>query len=302
MGLNIGVITVRGAGYHPTQRLAAAADRRGHAVIPIHPYRVWPGYGDGKPVLEGLPKSRIPHVVLSRQGADVGNSCLALVKHFSLMGIPVVNDFDAVRFSRNQYYSLQSLSEAGVPFPDTVFINDADGVIPAVERLGGYPVVAKQVSGRQGSGIVLISSPREAEHMAVDQLERRAGLLVQRFLPPGERRDLRVFLIGGKVAGAIEMTPPTGDFRSNYHISGESHAVDVSPEVAGLALSAANALNLEIAGVDIIVPAGGNALVIELNYAPGFKGLEAATGLDIAGMIVDYAVDRCGVRASSSLH
>jgi ribosomal protein S6--L-glutamate ligase len=301
MYLNIGIITVRGPDYHPTRRLAEAAGKRGHAVVPIHPYRVWPGYDNGKPVVAGLSAGKMPHVVLPRQGADVGDSCLALVKHFDLMGIPVINDFDAIRLSRNQFYTLQSLSAVGVAFPDTVFINNVDGIGPAVGQVGGYPVVVKQVSGRQGKGVVRVASRREADELAATGLDRRSGLLVQRFLPPEGRGDLRVFMIGDKVAGAIELKPPAGDFRANYHISGESRAVDLSPEIAATALSAAKALDLEIAGVDIIVPAGGGAMVIELNYSPGFKGLEAATGLDIAGMIIDYAVERCHREGSAAL-
>ena len=109
-------------------------------------------------------------VVLPRQGATIGDSCLALIRHFSLMGIPLVNDLDSIRLTKNKFLTLQTLTAARIQVPETVFINSPEGFQEAIERLGGYPVVAKQVSGRQGEGIVLV--------------ETRKGLLVQRFIPP----------------------------------------------------------------------------------------------------------------------
>ncbi|MGB6011098.1 MAG: 30S ribosomal protein S6--L-glutamate ligase, partial [Desulfobacterales bacterium] len=95
-------------------------------------------------------------------------------------------------------------------------------------------------------------------------------------------------VVGGKIAGAIELWPREGDFRANIHLGGESRPKDLSHELEDIALKATDALGLEIAGVDLILDQNGRINVIEVNYSPGFRGMEAATGLDIAGRIVNY--------------
>jgi len=123
-----------------------------------------------------------------------------------------------------------------------------------------------------------------------EQLALGRGVLVQAFIPPDRRRDLRAFVIGDTVAGAVELTPPKGDFRANVHIGSDPTAVTLSPELTATAVKAAHAMEMEIAGVDMIVPLGGSPLVIEVNSAPGFRAMEVATGKDIAGEIIDYVL------------
>lgn len=299
MSVSIGLITVRDGQYHPNRRLMEAASLRGHTVVRIHPYRCWPGFKNrGETVFFSDNEKVAPDVVLPRQGADVGSSCLALIRQFQLAGIPVVNDFDAVRISRHQFYTLQALSTAKIPFPDSVFVNSPEGLFRAIEDLGGYPVVVKQVSRRQGRGVLKIEKARMADAVITDHLEKpqkeRKGLLVQRYLSPSGRQDIRVLIIGSKVAGAQTLSPPPGDFRANFHLSGRSGRFAITSQIEDLCLRAARAVGLAIAGIDIMVDNRGVVLVGEINYAPGFKGLEAATGQDIAGKIIDYAVAQVG--------
>jgi ribosomal protein S6--L-glutamate ligase len=294
MGMNIGIITVRDRDYHPNRRLAEAASEQGHRITLVHPYRVWPVLKGGEPSLVGEQDKEPLEVVLPRQGATIGDSCLALISHFSLMGIPLVNDLNSIRLAKNKFLTLQVLSAARIQVPETVFINSPEGFKEAIERLEGYPVVAKQVSGRQGEGIVLVETNDDAESVTRHHLDRRKGLLVQRFIPPAGRQDIRVLVVGGKVVGAMELRPKEGDFRANFHLSKESRSKDLSPEQEKIALNAASAVDLEIAGVDLIVDKKDRVSVIEVNYSPGFNGLEAATGLDIAGRIVKYVASTYG--------
>jgi len=294
MGMNIGIITVRDHTYHPNRRLQEAADEQGHRITLVHPYHVWPGLEDGKLTLVGLPGMASLDVVLPRQGATVGDSCLALIRHFSLMGIPVVNDLDSIRLTKNKFLTLQALVKARIPVLHTVFVNSAKGFHEALIRLGGYPVVVKQVSSRQGEGVILIEKKSNEQVVTRKHLDKRKGLLVQRFIPPAGRQDIRVLVVGRNIVGAMELHPKKGDFRANYHLSKESRPRDLTPELTRIALRAANAVGLEIAGVDLIVDKNGRVSVIEVNYSPGFKGLEAATGLDIAGRIVGYVADTYG--------
>ena len=294
MPMNIGIITVRDHTYHPNRRLQEAAGEQGHRITLVHPYHVWPGLEDGKLTLVGLPGMASLDVVLPRQGATVGDSCLALIRHFSLMGIPVVNDLDSIRLTKNKFLTLQALVKAHIPVLHTVFVNSQKGFHEAITRLGGYPVVIKQVSGRQGVGIILVEKKSNEQMVARKYLDKRKGLLVQRFIPPAGRQDIRVLVVGRNIVGAMELHPKKGDFRANYHLSKESRPRDLTPELTRIALKATGAVGLEIAGVDLIVDKNGRVSVIEVNYSPGFKGLEAATGLDIAGRIVGYVADAYG--------
>ena len=292
--MNIGIITVRGSGYHPTRRLREAAVERGHQVTVVHPYQVWPRLISGKHRLVGRLGIESLDVVLPRQGATVGDSCLILLHHLNLMGIPLVNDLDAILLARNQFLTLMALTESKVPVPETVFVNSAEGLKEALDKLGGYPVVVKQVSSRQGKGVHLLNNHQDKQQICRHNLDQRKGLLVQRFIPPKGRQDIRVFVIGGKTAGAMELVPEEEDFRANFHLSGKSQSKDLPPDIEEIALKAAETVGLEIAGVDIIVDQKDHISVIETNYSPGFRGLEAATGLDIADRIVDFVVNKYG--------
>jgi ribosomal protein S6--L-glutamate ligase len=292
--MNIGIITAEGYHYPPTKRLAEAAAEKGHRIIVVDPVYVWPVLINGCLDLEGDFNHPKPDVVLPRQGATVNDSSLKLVPHLHHMGIPLVNKLNAILLSKDQFLTLHALSDVQLPVPDTGFINSIEGFHTVLARLGGYPVVLKQASGRVGEGVFLVKTEHQARLILHNTLETGKGMLVQRFIPPENRLDLRILVIGGKVAGAMKLKPKPGDFRSNFHLSQRSWAVELSPEWEEIALRAADALGLEIAGVDLIVDDKKNVRVLELNYSPGFTGLEAATGLDIAGRIIDYVVETYG--------
>ena len=179
----IGIITVKNNDYHPNRRLAEAAAELGHRTLLIHPYQMWPILTQNEPTVVGPAAIDSLDVVLPRQGATIGDSCLALINHFSLRGIPIINRLNAVRLASNQYLTLQALAAEGVPIPNTLFVNSSDGFKAAIKRLKGYPVVAKPVSGRQGKGVILIESERELDSMMANYLDKRKGILIQEFLP-----------------------------------------------------------------------------------------------------------------------
>ncbi len=291
--MKIGIISVRDKAYHPTRRLAEAAASRGHRVVVIDPYSTWPAVvGNTARLSGGAATSGLPDVVLPRQGAQVGQSCLVLISHFGRMGIPLVNDLAAIRLTRNQFLTLQALAAAGVTVPDTLFINAPDGLAAAAQYPLDYPVVVKQINGRQGAGVALARNARVLEAMITANLERTQGLLLQKFVPTAGRQDIRVLVIGGKIAGAMRLLPPAGEFRANFHLGATGQAHELTPRAAQTALDAARAVGLDVAGVDLIQAQSHRVYVIEVNYSPGFKGLEQATGLDVAGMIIDQACTR----------
>lgn len=292
--MNIGIITAENYHYPPTKRLAQSAAEKGHRIIVVDPVYVWPVLMNGDPDLVGDLTHPMPDVVLPRQGATVNDSSLKLVPHLHQMGIPLVNKLNAILLSKDQFLTLQALCAVQLTIPDTGFINSIEGFHTVLDRLGGYPVVLKQVRGRVGEGVFLVKTEHQARLILHNTLVTGQGMLVQRFIPTENRLDVRVLVIGGKVVGAMKLAPKPGDFRSNFHLTQKSWPVDLPPEWGEIALKAADALGLEIAGVDLIVDDKKRAHVIELNYSPGFTGLEAATGLDIAGRIIDYVVETYG--------
>jgi len=298
--MNIGIITVRDKNYHPNGRLIQAAAAKGHQGRLIHPYKVWPHAAQSGLGFEGELNEKDLDVVMPRQGATIGESSLTLLFHFNCLKIPMVNGFNAVRIARSQIMTLQTLAAKDLPVPETLFVNSEDGFHRAVPLVGGYPVVAKQVSGRQGSGIYLVETNTQAKALLNDHMEPPVGVLVQRYLPTPGRLDIRVMVIDGKAVGAMEMTPLQGDFRANYHLTRESCPFTITSSIEKLAVKAARVVGLDIAGVDMIVDRHQNMYLIEVNYAPGFNGLEKATGLDIASCMIDCAVKKAGTPKSQT--
>ncbi len=294
--MHLGIITARDAGYHPNRRLLEAGAAKGVRVSLLHPFRLWCGLAGGKPLAAGLPQLEGLSVVLPRVGATISDYSHTLLRHLELMGLPLVNGSRAIGICRHKFLTLQVLAAAGLPVLDTYLVNSARGYADALERLGGPPVVVKLVSSRQGAGVFLVqeagSDPLLGEERLSQVMQQRQGVLVQRFLPPQGRRDIRVLLLGQEVAGAMEISPPAGDFRANVHLGGQGRALEVESGLAGLARQAAAAVGLDIAGVDLMQDAEGVLWLGEVNYTPGFRGLEQATGLDMAARILDFALER----------
>lgn len=292
MTTGIGVLTVKGAEYHPTRRLIEAAQARNAGVVPIHPYRVLPGFRMGRPVVHGLTGGLELKAVLPRQGAEIKAACLPLIAHFEQMGICVINGLSSILIARNKFLSLQTLRAAGLPVPETLFAASLEACTAARRRFAPLPTVLKPISGRQGTGLHLLQPHVSLPEDIISELKSGRGILVQEYFAPERRQDIRVLVVGGEAAACMSLTPLPGDFRANYHNGGQAAAVNISEPLKTLAVDAAEALGMEIAGVDLMVASHGSAVVVEVNYSPGFRGLEAITGKDIAGLMIDYVLNR----------
>jgi ribosomal protein S6--L-glutamate ligase len=295
----IGILTINGPDFHPNGRLARAAVVRGHDLVLIDPYQVicclekqgTDIQGDGFSM--AISGGR-PDVVLPRQGSPMGEYGFVLLRQFYAMGIPLVNGLAGVTIARHQFITLQTLAAAGIPVPDSFFVTRASLFFDAVARLGGYPVIAKQPSGMGGDGVVKLDTRDQARAWVTSQLDPVKGLVVQRFFPPQGRVDARILVIGNRVAGAMKLVPAPDDFRTNIHQKALADAFEPPGPWAQMAVAAAKACCLDIAGIDLMVPKGDGPCVVEVNYSPGFRGLEAATGIDIAAKIIDHAVRSTG--------
>ncbi|MCL4135812.1 UNVERIFIED_CONTAM: hypothetical protein GTU68_031315 [Idotea baltica] len=225
--------------------------------------------------------------VIPRIGASVTFFGTAVVRQFEMMKIFTATESQALVRSRDKLRSLQILSRAGLGLPKTVFSNYSKNVSNVVDKVGGAPCVIKLLEGTQGLGVVLADNRNSAESILEAFNGLQARVIVQEFIKEAKGADLRVFIIDGVVVGAMKRQGKEGEFRSNLHRGGSAEIVELTDEEENAALKAAKVMGLGIAGVDMLQSARG-PLILEVNSSPGLEGIEAATGKDIATLIIKY--------------
>lgn len=225
------------------------------------------------------------NAVITRIRPNVTFYGTALARQFESMGVLTVNSSSAIAQSRDKLFSLQLLLKNGINIPTTGFANSPMDTNDLIEMVGGAPLIVKLLEGTQGRGVVLAETKKAAESVINAFKSLRANLLVQKFIREADGKDLRCFVIDGKVVASIERKAAPGEFRANIHMGGSASIVKITPEERSLAIKAAKVLGLQVAGVDIIRSERG-PLLLEVNSSPGLEGIETATGKDIAGMII----------------
>jgi ribosomal protein S6--L-glutamate ligase len=209
----------------------------------------------------------------------------ALARHFESIGVHVQNTADAITSSRDKLFSLQLLQKSGLDIPTTGFANSPMDTHDLIEMVGGAPLIIKLLEGTQGTGVVLAETDKAAESVISAFKALRANLLVQEFVKEADGKDLRCFVIDGKVVASIMRTAAPGEFRANIHQGGSASPVKITPDERRLAIKAAKTLGLKVAGVDIIRSRKG-PLLLEVNSSPGLEGIESASGKDVAGAMI----------------
>src|SRR5690606_4404203 len=184
----------------------------------------------------------------------------------------------------------QMLSRFDIGMPATEFVRDRHDVLPAIERVGGAPVIIKLLEGTQGVGVILADSVKVAQAIIETLQSTKQNVLIQKFVAESKGKDIRAFVVGDRVVGAMRRVAQEGEFRSNVHRGGRVEAVQLDQKYEETAVRAAQILGLRVAGVDMLEGADGPN-VMEVNSSPGLEGIENATGTDIAGAIVDYVVE-----------
>ena len=209
----------------------------------------------------------------------------ALARQFESMGVYTTNTSTAISQSRDKLFSLQLMLKNGINIPTSGFANSPIDTKDLINMVGGAPLIVKLLTGSQGRGVVLAETQKAAESVINAFKSLRANLLVQKFIKEANGKDLRCFVINGKVVASIERSAAPGEFRANLHQGGTASVVKITMEEKMLAIKAAKVLGLQVAGVDIIRSKSG-PLLLEVNSSPGLEGIESATGQDIAGMII----------------
>jgi ribosomal protein S6--L-glutamate ligase len=143
------------------------------------------------------------------------------------------------------------------------------------------------LEGTQGIGVVLADTDRSAKSVIEAFRGANVNILVQEFIKEAGGSDIRALVVGGRVVAAMQRTGAEGEFRSNLHRGGSAKQVKISPEERATAVRAAKAMGLNVCGVDML-RANHGPVVMEVNSSPGIEGVETATGIDIAGTIIDF--------------
>jgi len=238
-------------------------------------------------------KIRDPLVVIPRPGPGNYQNLLAVLSQYEGARIPVCNSSDSIRLAHDTYLSLLKLKSAGINVPSTARILSVKDLRTARKTIKGPPWILKTFTGSMGIGTMLVNAVDQLEAVAATLWALNQPILLQQYIDPEENiiSDTRTFIIGGKIIGAIRRSAASGEFRANVHRGGTPEPIELSRSERRLALKAANAVGLDIAGVDWIETKSG-PVVLEVNATPGFQGFETATGQDVAKQIIDYALSR----------
>lgn len=209
----------------------------------------------------------------------------ALTRQFEALKVYALNNAAAITQSRDKLFSLQLLLNNGVDIPTTGFANSPLDTDDLIKMVGGSPLIVKLLEGTQGKGVVLAETKKAAESVINAFKSLNANILVQEFIKEANGKDLRLFVVDGKVVAAMQREAAPGEFRANIHMGGTASIVKVTPDEKKIAIKAAKAMDLRVAGVDIIRSSKG-PLLLEVNSSPGLEGIEAATNKDIAGEMI----------------
>src|SRR4051812_23157123 len=276
---------------YSTSRLVEAAESRGHQVSVLDTLKFAISCDKASPELY-YKNQVLGHFdgVIPRVGASISFYGTSVVRQFEQMDVFCANTATGIANSRDKLRSTQILSRYDIGIPPTEFVRDKDDVLPAIERVGGAPVIIKLLEGTQGVGVILAESAKVAQAIIETLQSTKQNVLVQKFVNESRGRDIRAFVIGDRVVAAMRRVAQGDEFRSNVHRGGQVEATELDPLYEETAVRAAQIIGLRIAGVDMLEAASGPS-VMEVNSSPGLEGIETATERDIAGAIVDYVAD-----------
>jgi len=229
----------------------------------------------------------MPKAVLARTGSGSNYFCLAAMRQLENIGIPVINSSASINRVKDKLETSQLLARHGIPIPKTMLVRwpiNED----IVDNEIGWPCVVKVITGSHGKGVYLCKDRNSfAELMElINSLSTNKSIIIQEYIGYRVGTDLRVWVVGGKVIGAMQRTS-ANDFRANISNGGTGEPYILTPEIEFISRETARILDLDIAGVDLLFDKDGFK-VCEANSSPQFFGIETYCNMDAARAIVDY--------------
>lgn len=283
-------ILSNGPGNYSTRRLKEVAKARGHEVKVIKYRECYASIEQSNPTVSYRGESlEYYDAIIPRIASYMTRYGTAIVRQLEMQGMYSISSSIAINRTRDKLRSMQLLSKTGVAIPKTVFSRNTTDIDSLIDSVGGVPVVIKLARGTHGNGVVLADTKRMAKS-ALQALylhnEDGTNILVQEFIKESAGTDIRVFVVGGRVVASMKRQSLDDDFRSNLHKGGEGISIKLTEEERKMAVKAAKAMGLNVAGVDMMRSNRG-PLVLEVNASPGF-GIEKVTGRDVATPIIEY--------------
>lgn len=285
-GLHIGVLASNPELYS-NKRIMEAGEMRGHEMHFLNIKECYIKLDAQKPEIHyrgGKILNQFDAIIPRIRPSATFYGC-ALTRQFEALKVFCLNSSNAITQSRDKLYSLQLLLNHGVAIPTTGFANSPLDTDDLIKMVGGTPLIVKLLEGTQGKGVVLAETKKAAESVINAFKSINANILVQEFIKEANGKDIRCFVIDGKVVAAIQREALPGEFRANIHLGGTASLVRITLEEKRIAIKAAKAMNLKVAGVDIIRSSKG-PLLLEVNSSPGLEGIEGATNIDLAGKMI----------------
>ncbi len=303
--MKIGVLS-RNHTLYSTRRLVEAGRKRGHEMTLIDTLAVVIEINSDHKriqVLNKRPSTLAPSVwgfakqsiqflpcfdaIIPRIGTNVTKHGIAVVRQFEASQITTTASSDAIAQSRNKLLSMQVLNQMGIPIPKTAVIATPDALAVAIKSVGGTPAIIKLSQGTQGRGVILARNLVTAEAVMNKFFEAKRQVLIQEYIREAAGQDTRIIVVGDQCVAAMKRQATNGDFRSNLHLGGTAVSIQPHPKMAALAVAAAKAHGLAVAGVDILESSRG-PLILEINSSPGLEGIEGVTNIDVATQIIQY--------------
>ena len=284
--MKIGILS-RGPKLYSTRRLKEAGIERGHEMRVVDYARLYMNITSHRPSVIFRGESLDFDTVIPRIGASYTFYGTAVVRQFEIMGVFPANESQAITRARDKLRSLQLLAAEGVGLPVTGFAHSTKDIEGLLNIVGDAPLVIKLLEGTQGIGVVLAETNPAAESVIEAFRGLDANILVQEFIKEAGGTDIRCLVVGGRVVASMLRRAEPGEFRSNIHRGGSTEMIRITPEERSTAVRAAKIMGLNIAGVDILRSNHG-PLVMEVNTSPGLEGIEKATNIDVAGLIIAF--------------
>lgn len=303
--MKIGVLS-RNPHLYSTHRLVEAAQLRGHEVRVIDTLGVAIELGvpeltdAGIKVVASHPNRRpwgmwsdaasfLPQVdaIIPRIGASITYYGVTVVRQFEAQGVITTAVSQAIAQSRDKLHSLQIMQQAGLPIPKTAVIVKPEALHSAIQAVGPPPVIVKLIQGTQGKGVILARNWQTTAAVLEKLRAYNKQALVQEYVAEAEGRDIRIIVVGDRCVAAMTRIAAEGEYRANLHRGGTAVPFTLDAQTEQLALTAAKAHGLSVAGVDLINSERG-PLLLEVNSSPGIEGIETTTGIDVAGAIIEF--------------
>jgi len=250
---------------------------------------------DKKSIVLDNQSIQLPQFLLPRQGANTPYFSLAIIRHLERLGVHTFNSSNSIEMVKDKLYTQQVLAASNLPVPKTIFARYPLN-INLIEKVITFPAVVKTISGTQGSGVFLCETKNHLEDLMqlMDTAKTNSNFIIQEFIHNSRGRDLRVFVVGGRVIACMERISKDGSFKANFSRGGEVKEYPINEEIEWLATESARILGLDITGIDLLFD-GKHFKVCEANSSPGFEGLEKCCPVSIPDTIFDFIQIRLGL-------